>query len=488
MLSYLIWFVGIASFELVSALTIFHPMAHGVALVASALFLAVLAYRKPSLAASILLAEYVIGSKGALLRFGGDGVGHGGVPLRIALFAAFLVGWLVWSIQHKTYRDWASYLRGRTVYIVLAGLLVYAFLRGYFLHNAFMFDDANAWGVWLLLLPALDLARHERAALYRFVPSALLTAFVWMALKTLGLFFLFSHLTNPAWLDALYLWVRRTGVGEITRALASANVWRVFFQSHIYLLPAIFGFAWYTVSKKYVPRVVWMVSVLAWAVLLVSLSRSLMIGVGAGLLASAGLLFFFRHDIGYAWSTGAREYTPVVGIGRVLAMMVGSVLLVAGLFYAPPRPSGSLADLFASRTDLAGDAVVSRWMLLPALMQGIERHPLLGSGFGATITYTSHDPRVVAATGGSYTTYAFEWGWLDHWFKFGLLGIPLMLWIVARLLLRSWRSSQPFWIRATLATSLLALIATHFFTPYLNHPLGIAWLVSVEAWLSMEFA
>lgn len=487
MLLYLVWFFGIASFELVSALTILHPMAHGIALLVSTLFLAVLAYRKPSLAASLLLVEYVIGSKGALLRFGGDGIGHGGVPLRMALFAAFLVGWLAWSIQRKTYRDWLSYLRGRSVYVFLACLLVYAFLRGYFLHNAFTFDDGNAWGVWMLLLPALDLARHDRAAIHRFVPPAILTAFVWMAFKTLGLFFLFSHLTSPVWLDAIYLWVRRTGVGEITRVLEGANVWRVFFQSHIYVLPVIFGCAWYTVSKKNVPLTVWLLSVLAWSALIVSLSRSLVMGVGVGLISSVALLFLFRHDIGYVWSTGAREHTPFVGVARVLAMVIGSLLLAAGLFYAPPRPSGSLTSLVVSRTNLAGDAAVSRWTLLPALVQGIRRHPLLGSGFGATITYRSRDPRVVAATGGSYTTYAFEWGWLDHWFKFGLLGIPLMLWVVARLLIRSWRSSQPFWIRATLTTSLLALAMTHLFTPYLNHPLGIVWLVSVEAWLSMEF-
>ena len=127
---------------------------------------------------------------------------------------------------------------------------------------------------------------------------------------------------------------------------------------------------------------------------------------------------------------------------------------------------------------------MSRWTLLPALWQGIERHPVLGSGFGATVTYTSHDPRVVAATGGSYTTYAFEWGWLDHWFKFGIFGIPLMLWIVGRLMFRSWRSSEPLWIRGTLVASLFALAITHVFTPYLNHPLGIVWLVSLEAWLS----
>jgi UDP-N-acetylmuramoyl-L-alanyl-D-glutamate--2,6-diaminopimelate ligase len=48
--------------------------------------------------------------------------------------------------------------------------------------------------------------------------------------------------------------------------------------------------------------------------------------------------------------------------------------------------------------------------LLPILFDGVKRHPVLGSGFGATVTYKSSDPRVVAATGGVYTNYAFEPG------------------------------------------------------------------------------
>lgn len=484
------WFTIITVLELVSALTIFHPMAHGAALVFTTLVVAVLAYRKPSLAVSLLLIEYVIGSKGALLRFGGDGVGHGGVPLRIAWFLAFLLGWSIWSLRCKTYRDWSIYLRGRCIYLLLAMVLVYAFVRGFVLHNTFVFDDANAWAVWLLLLPALDLARHKKDELLHHVPQALLAAFVWMSLKTLGLFYLFSHLTDPLWLEPIYLWVRRTGVAEITRALAGVNVGRVFFQSHIYVLPVILGGAWYVWLKKDMPRVGWIVSILAWATLTVSLSRSLVMGVVAGMIASIGLFFYRRGDTPVARSVdrpkeGRHAYRPFIELTSFIAMILGGFFLVVALFYAPPHPSsGSLVRLVISRTDLTGEAAVSRWKLLPMLWQAVERHPVLGSGFGATVTYVTHDPRVVAATGGSYTTYAFEWGWLDHWFKLGILGIPLLLWIMVRLMALSWRSPEPLWIRATLVTSLLALAVTHVFTPYLNHPLGIVWLVGVEAWLS----
>lgn len=168
---------------------------------------------------------------------------------------------------------------------------------------------------------------------------------------------------------------------------------------------------------------------------------------------------------------------------RIITVVVVSLMLVTAIFYAPPRSAGSLLTLLASRVDAGDAASVSRWKLLPILFDGVKRHPVLGSGFGATVTYKSSDPRVVAATGGVYTTYAFEWGWLDHWFKFGIVGIPLLIWIVLALIRGVWSSSHDWWIRGTVVCSLIALAATHVFTPYLNHPLGIVWLIVMEAFL-----
>lgn len=484
-----VWVGGILALETLSALTLFHAHVQTVSLIILTLTLFVLAWRRPEVAAAVLVTEYVIGSKGALLRAFGDGVGHGGVPLRIAWFAAFFFGWLMWAIKHKTYREWRSYLRGRSVYLLLGLVLVYAFVRGSLLHNTFVFDDANAWGVWLLLLPALDLVYYKRQELEHVLLPALVAAFGWLCVKTLLLFYVFSHLTNPEWLQLMYLWVRRTGVGEITRALSGVNVWRVFFQSHIYVLPAVIVGFWYGASCK-LTRWMWVGWVMAIATLIVSLSRSLFLGVAVSLFASLVLFFF---SLAAAQSGSVRRgrlpsfrdaWGMMPAIGKLLLALFASLFLVAGLFYAPPRSSGSLMNLIASRIDAGDAASMSRWELGRKLWRGIGLHPVLGSGFGATITYKSSDPRVVASTGGVYTTYAFEWGWLEHWFKFGLVGIPLMLWIVLRLMQKTWSSSYAFWIRGALVSSCVGLIVTHVFTPYLNHPLGIIWLIMLEAMIT----
>lgn len=486
MSAYLPWIGVLFALETVSALTIFHPFAHGVALLVACLGMMVLAWRRPATAASLLLMEYVIGSKGALLRFGGDGVGHGGVPLRIGWFIAFFLGWSVWAMQTKTYRAWRSYLKERTVYLVLAGVLIYAFVLGLVFKNPFVLADANGWGVWLLLLPALDLAVHKKDELTREVPRAMLVAFLWTVMKTLILFYLFAHLTNPAWLEAIYLWIRRTGVGEVTRALPQTNIWRVFFQSHIYLLPVIVGSVWYTWMHTRLPRLGWVLMVGAGATAVISLSRSLFLGIAGGALISLIWIGGACYRAKFFEASGRIEVIP--GVKRIVLAFVGALLLVAALFYAPPRPAGSLRDALLARVNVGEEAAVSRWKLLPALWEGVKRRPIMGSGFGATITYQSHDPRVVKATGGSYTTYAFEWGWLEHWFKFGIVGIPLLVWILVRLGKLAWTSRHPVWMRGALVASLAGLAITHVFTPYLNHPLGMMWLMALEALLALDRA
>jgi hypothetical protein len=69
---------------------------------------------------------------------------------------------------------------------------------------------------------------------------------------------------------------------------------------------------------------------------------------------------------------------------------------------------------------------------------------------------------------------------LDFWLKLGVLGIPLMLWILGWLGWRIWRLDEPRWLRVGAVSSLMALAVLHFFTPYLNHPLGFAFILIGE--------
>jgi hypothetical protein len=271
------------------------------------------------------------------------------------------------------------------------------------------------------------------------------------------LFYVFSHDFGAFWQGA-YLWVRRSGVGEVTIITPSASAARVFFQSHLYPTLAVL----YASMRKSKESLAFLT--LSIATVLISFSRSFWIGLLVGLFWL--LLIILRRK---TWNPFA----------RFLLAGAGAVVLVAGLFYLPlPASRGNLADVFLARADTGESAAASRWELLPVLDAKIAEAPVFGSGFGATVTYQSKDPRVVAATGGTYTTYAFEWGWHDMAVKLGFIGVIAYVWVLVSLFRRLGKRGA-----RTGQAMILALASINVFTPYLNHPLGILVLVLAEAWL-----
>lgn len=460
--------------ELLSAAVIFHPdINSGVALCIGMLML-LLAWRNPAFALAVLAGELVIGSKGALFKFGGDAANDGGVPIRIIIFASFFIAWGAKAIIKKQHHDWPAFLKGRTAYAVLAALLFVAFVRGMLHGSPYVFADANAWGFLLLLLPILDLVRRKKRELKRIVPPLILAALFYVSLKTIALFYFFSHDFGNLW-EPVYLWVRRTGVGEVTKITEGSTAFRVFFQSHIYEVLACIGLLWVRIAGKGKSAwTEWLLALCA-AVILISFSRSLWLGAFAG---SAVAFYFFLRETNKP--VRLYEKLKIFLRGAAVPIFAGMLLVVGALLFPLPQGAGgSLADLLRSRADLGEEAAVSRWSLLPAMWGQIRKSPALGQGFGAAVTYQSSDPRVVAATGGTYTTYAFEWGWVDFWLKFGILGIPLMLWIMFSIGWRLKRLAEP-WIAHAGIMILVAIGVTHFFTPYLNHPLGFAILLAGE--------
>ncbi|HWQ99873.1 MAG TPA: glycosyltransferase [Candidatus Methylomirabilis sp.] len=500
------WVAVVVGTELVSALTIFQPIWNSSATLIVAFIVGLLAWKRPTLALAVLLMELMIGSKGYVLQLG---AWPDAVSLRIVFFIIFLFGWMVNVAQSGAWRGFPRLFRGRIEWALLFVLVGYAALRGAMLGNAYVVADGNAWGFLLLLIPVLELASRMGDRLRKDVLPVLFVAPVWLAVKTLGLEYVFSHgftsLSQPA-----YLWVRRTGVGEVT--LITANAFRIFMQSYIFALPALFfGASWYFATHEKglrQNRVADILTLSALVVLAISLSRSMWIGAAAGMMtllvfvvagrppsaeyiprgteglgAGSGSLVQQREGVRPgAWP--ARQMWR--GFGRLVMLGVASLALIfVTLAFPIPRVDvASLATLFGSRLSTDDAAARSRWTLLPAVWEKIQQHPILGSGFGATVTYTSFDPRLVAQSGGVVTTYAFEWGWLEHWVKFGIGGLLVMLLIVWRLGRRIARMDEPRWMVVAGIATVVGLAVTHFFTPYLNHPLGFALLFLGEGWIA----
>jgi O-antigen ligase len=145
--------------------------------------------------------------------------------------------------------------------------------------------------------------------------------------------------------------------------------------------------------------------------------------------------------------------------------------------------------LFSERaTELDEAAISSRWELLPKLWQKITEAPILGKGFGTTVTYQSRDPRQLASPGqGIYTTYTFEWGWFDIWLKLGFFGMLAYLALLIKFIAETFKNSKnnPS-LFVGLGICLIVLAIVNFFTPYLNHPLGIGFILIAATFLRID--
>lgn len=469
--------LGIFVFELISFAVVHFPQMNSFFAVLFTGLLFAITFSRPPVGLSILVAELMIGSKGALFKFAADAENNGGVSIRMMFFAAFLVAWALkadWKLIMSEMKTW---IRERLSYVALAAVLVWAFVNGVLRENPFLLQDANAWGFLILLLPVLEIATTDGKTFFRRVLAAVYAGIGYVTIKTIFLFYLFSHPFGD-WIEVVYYWVRKSGVGEITRILEGASAHRVFFQSHIFEVLALAPLLLLIFFAK--GRKQWgsLLFVLSFATILISFSRSFLLGAVFALAAFKLFLLTHKKQLG-SWASLAKR-------SFLLATASVGLVLIALFFPIPPPDNVGLSDTIAARFDSGEAAVQSRWQLLPILWDGILDSPILGQGFGSTVTYTSEDPRVVETTGGEYTTYAFEWGWLDFWFKFGILGIPIMLYVLISLGIRFRKLNIPSWLYMIPVTMLLTLAVIHGFTPYLNHPLGFITLILLEGALVLE--
>jgi len=82
-----------------------------------------------------------------------------------------------------------------------------------------------------------------------------------------------------------------------------------------------------------------------------------------------------------------------------------------------------------------------------------------------------------------YTTYALEWGYFDTLLKFGIFGFLIFIYFILALLYLSIKNinkikKEDYRIVAFgLTLVFLFILIVNFFTPYLNHPLGIGFII-----------
>ncbi|MFA5247846.1 MAG: O-antigen ligase family protein [Patescibacteria group bacterium] len=431
----------------------------------------------------LAIIELLISSKGYLFSANISGTE---ISIRIAIWLILMSVWLVYFLSSffkkvpekksiflkpETYRQNYLYYFFGLFFFIAIGLI-----NG-LLHNDFadVFLDFNGWLYFALLFPLFESIFNKNIAgenplepIFRIFSVAI----SWLFLKTFILLFFFSHITAGSNLmKSLYHWVRDTGVGEIT--MMPFGFVRIFFQSHIFILVAFYVLLmiilkfWdeIKINKKLLVFLILAQTAIT-SLIIISYSRSFWVG-----LVAAFPFFSFVVIKKYGW----KKF--LAGVALTTASIFLAIGLVAGTVNFPfPKPGAdfNITDALSDRASRINNeaAASSRYALLPELWREIKNNFIFGGGFGRTVTYRTSDPRILENnSSGYYTTYAFEWGWLDVWLKIGLFGMLFYLFFFGKIIIDALKKES--WLADCLAISLLTLAVINFFTPYINHPLGI---------------
>lgn len=432
----------------------------------------------------IVFAELFISSKGYLffIEFS-----ENKFPIRIALWVIVMFCWLFVEIKHLLRNkklDLSFYNKPFMKYlIVLLFFILWGVINAFLNHNIILdiFNDANAWLYLLFIFPVMRTITNKNTK--NDLLNIFFAAAIWVSIKTMFMLYLFTH--NFSFLSYVYKWIRDTGVGEITNM--GNGLYRIFFQTHIFLILAFFIafiilLSLHDYSKRYsISYVLFFIfSSLFLSVNIINFSRSNWLGLIFGLIFFITILF---------WRYKFKVFLKYLLV-FFSVLLLSFFMLFAVIEFPVPGEGGSISEVgeaLKNRSQqITGEAgVSSRWALLPKIIKSIKLNPILGSGFGSTITYISSDPRVVENNpNGEYTTFAFEWGWLDIWLKLGLFGLVSYLAFLYSILFK--KNPMVFFknlffssslIQQSFFISTIALFVVHAFSPYLNHPLGIGFII-----------
>lgn len=448
--SYLIIFLLLEIFSWLSFN--FVPLA-GMVLVLLTLLTVYFILKKPIYALYIPVAELFWGSMG-------HSFDYGIFSLRLIIFLVIIFVFFIKNVFILPKVDFKNKIFGIWLFILFFVLVAIAngFLAGNGLSD--IFKDSNAY-FYLLYLP-IWWQVYEQKYLKNIV-LILLSAAIVTTLKTIWLFHIFSQNYSLIDLGLVYKWVRDTRTGEITPL--GGDLYRIFMQSQIYILVAWF-ILFYKQIKENKIYTNFAVLTLFSTALFLSMSRSYWLGVLIG--AFILLVFLYKH------------INIKLGL-NFFYILLASFLLIQILFNIPNY--NKILGLDNQRFDTSGAAVSSRQQLLQPMWQEIKKKPIMGYGFGKKITYNSSDPRIKNEDNptGIYTTFSFEWGWLEQYLKLGVFFVfSFVIWLIMlyNKLYRLAKDNKSIYY--VLGAILASFALMHVFSPYFNHPLGLGIMMLIS--------
>ncbi len=463
---------------LLALATFFSFDAAAYAMIGSAAAFAFVVLWRMDVAFLVLLGELFAGATGNIFSASFHGVR---ISLRLVFFIIFILVWLT----RLRKEDWSRLTRHPLCrwFLAFLGALILGMVVGLLRGNAFKtaFLDANGY-IAVLLFPVM-LTQIRTAQTLRRVLQVLFAATVFHALWTYVLLLVFS--SHSQYVTEVYKWIRDSRIYEVTEY--PGNFFRVFSAAHF---PVMAGtllagtLLWHRSSQASAAarRKLFSIFFAGFGTLIIGASRSFLLALSVVLILFLILLVRrIRPSMRSVYRTAGTALAILAAELVVIAAVITAGTLIQG-----KQPALSFSVLEERVADAGEPALAHRYALLSPLLRAITEHPILGSGFGRTVTFITTDPRIVERTGGVRTTYAFEWGYLDLLLKLGVIGAAAVLgflWACVRLLRRTLATAQPqrqpLLLAFLLAVCTLALV--HMTSPYLNHPIGLSMLALAAA-------
>ncbi len=431
----------------------------------------ILAYKRLDHALLLVFIELFSNPHGVLLT---HIVGGFSLTLRMAIFVGVMLGWGMGVLTKKYWLEHKGEIAKIYYLLILAatlGLIVGVLSRD----PAVVFGDGNAYLYLFYLLPILsvDWNMTRRGELIQVLAAGA----IWISSLSLILLYIFTHFGESV-LQATYYFFRDLRVAEITSL--GHGVYRVFIQSQVFVI--IFGLLLtsFLVFKR--DRRLMLLGSLIISTIILALSRSFWVGLVPTVLF---LLILLWRQLRPTLKQSFKFVGSALSVGIVSIFLIALVILCS--VPSQDLTGSDLALTLKERTTDSDDvAISSRWKLLTPMVNKIFERPLTGHGFGASVTFVTDDPRVREIhPDGTWTTSSMEWGWFELWIKMGILGPAAFLYAAWELLKRLWayRWTEQAWLGFGLMSGLVFIFATHFFSPYLNHPIGLGYLLFLVPFL-----
>jgi len=435
----------------------------------------VLSLKKFEYGLYIILAELFVGSSGYLFSLDFSSFS---LSLRIGLFLVVMAVWLFKLIKTRKleFRN-SNLFRWYWLLIIFLG---WGFINGLLADRNFsdIFFDINAYIYFALIFAFFDGIRSWQQV--KTIYEIMLASLIILSAKAVFYYFVYAADLRFFSID-LYHWQRSTEGGQL--AHLGHNLYRILFLSDIYPLMAIFIFGaiylYFRHKKiefnKFNKKLVGAAILLSCLIIVLSFFRSFWAALVLTLIF--GIIFLIKK-------VKIKSGKTLLLAGLLVILLVLEVGIVFGVSqglqkYVVKHDLITQKDIFSS--DDPG--IVGRLSLLRPLVHKFLEKPMSGHGFGTTVSFLTTDPRHFNK---QYITYAFEWGYLDIAIKIGLVGLLVYIWFILRIFLNGCKlidgeDKEKQAVVAGLLLGLVALVLTHGVSPYLNHPLGIGYLMFLAA-------